>query len=780
MRLKFLVFLVLMQALLGMDMQAQQRDRRADLELRCRMDYAVTPSGRLWIATACGMIYTADNIHSTWHTVKTDDDYLTGLTFERVAPIDEKTAVVAGFLNPSYNYVMRTTSCGMWWDTVFFDKRDHWIHGMYCDESGRIWMSSALGRKDGAIIFSDDKGASFKVLNKKIPGNSGVEYITMVDADSGMAGTYYNQILTTSNNWKTINLMPTPMDQLMADDEEGRREIWVTRIQPWNDIVIATQGGENYYTEKNKLEWKKMPVSMYNYKLDRHSGLMWAVTDSSRLMSLRDIEHRKLYPIAVDGIVGFAGGYVYCHSSAGVLRIDTLGNVDTCGYYTTERPIEKKKWGWMQLGHGKHVWASDGNSIYILDDKGWYRVCKPGDVKSIKPATDSEERIIVCHSGGQMVAVDTAGRITSFRIDDPLRDFTEKGLQYLQITTFNGGCFHYETHDIAYQRRNGNLYEVYNTVDSGMLSGRQFPAEDIEKALRGLGLQYDKKPMAADFGLEDTTVNVSFLWNEFVRYSSTNYCGYIVILVNAVGDTIYITGQVSMHNEFGGRTRFPWLLPMTVDGQNLHFISYQPCLWQALKPMMPERMMLRNYLDNKTIKPHYAPQSGDLFFVRGRQSDMEKAITASTGQFTHVAMAEVDTVGQLWIIEATTQKGVQRIKYSDWYDYSSGFDIYRLKVPFDVEALLKRAKSFIGQPYDDNFLPDNGKMYCSELIYEVFLDSVGNHLFQSRPMVFRDKKGRIPRYWKRHFRKLGQPVPESVPGTNPSDMSQSPILEKVL
>ncbi len=621
---KYLAFLIIL-ALSVIDIHAQQRDRRADLNISCYLDYAVSPSGRLWIATRCGMIYTADNIHSTWRTVKSNDDDLSGKHYERVAPVDEKTAVVAGFLSPGYNYVVRTTSSGMWWDTVTFDKRDHWVHGMYYDESGRIWMSSALGRSRGAIIYSDDKGASFKVLNNKIPDNSGVDFITMVDADSGMAGTYYNQILTTSDNWKTINLMPTPMDQLMADDKEGRREIWVTRIQPWNHIVIASQGGESYYTDKNKIEWKKTPFA------------------------IRD---------------------------------------------------------------------------YMLDDKGWYRICRPGGVESIKPAKDNDESIIVSQANGKMFLVDTAGRMTSFRLEDPLRDFTEKGIQNLIITTYKGGCYHYETHEVVYRRLNGDLCEVYNSVDSGRLLGRMFPAVDVEKALRRLGQNYDINPTAADFGLEDTTVDVNSILKAL-------------------------------------------------------FTCYQPCLWQALKPMMPEKMMLRNYLDNNTIKPPFYPQSGDLFFVRDRESDMEKAITASTGQYTHVAMAELDTLGQLWIIEATTQKGVQRVKFGEWTNRYGAFEIYRLKVPFDVDAVLRRAKSFIGQPYDDNFLPDNGKMYCSELIYEAFLDSAGNHLFQSQPMVFRDKKGRMPRYWKRHFRKLGQPVPENVPGTNPTDMSHSPILEKV-
>lgn len=170
---------------------------------------------------------------------------------------------------------------------------------------------------------------------------------------------------------------------------------------------------------------------------------------------------------------------------------------------------------------------------------------------------------------------------------------------------------------------------------------------------------------------------------------------------------------------------------------------------------------------------------GDLLFVRGGDSDMEEAISASTGQYTHVAMVEVDSAGRVWVIEATTGDGVRRMLHEEWRKSNGGFDVYRLSVPFDTVAVVARAKSYLGQPYDDAFLPANGAMYCSELIYEAYLGSNGNHLFKSQPMVFRDKEGRMPPYWTEHFRKLGMEVPENVSGTNPTDMSRSPILKRV-
>ena len=761
--------------------QAQQRDRRADLNLSCYREYAVSQSGRLWIATACGKICTADNIHSSWREVKDQGEYG---RFEKIATFDDKTAVFAGFLSPGYNYVARTTSSGMFVDTVVFDNKDHWVRALYCDESGRIWMGSALGRNSGAVIYSDDKGASFRVLNRHMPRNSGIEFITMVDADSGMAGTYHNQIVTTSDNWKTVHLMPTPFDQLVHDTSIHIDDLWVTRIQPWNGCIIVTQmlgsiRSGTFYSACDSIQWHRMPFELSGYMVDRTTGWLWGIADSSRLICLKDFDNRRIYPVSVVDIIGFASGHVYCTSPDGVLRIDTAGRIDTCGFYTEDRPIEESEWGWKKVAQGERLWASDGISIYILDEVGWYRICRLTGVESIKPAPDSSDRIVVSRTNGGVIAVDTSGRMEAYRYKDPIRGFVEKGIKSVEIKTFRGGCFHYDFNVVSYKRQNDDLVEKSNNVDSVRM-GRSFAAKTVEKALLSFSQNFDRNPTASDFGIEDTTIDVNAILKEPDYGWSTSYYGYKLTFVNNAGDTLRVGGSTSIGNDFKDRTRFPWMLPMTVDCNNAHFVSYQPCLWQALKPMMPTGMLHRNYLDNSSLRPHFKPQSGDLFFVRGGNSDMEKAISASTGNYTHVAMVECDSAGRLFVIEATTGKGVRRLTYGDWNLYSGDkFDVYRLTVAFDTAAVIERAKSFVGQPYDESFLPDNGALYCSELIYEAYLDSVGNHLFQSKPMVFRNKKGRMPRYWKRHFRKLGIPIPENVPGTNPTDMSQSPLLIKV-
>ncbi len=188
------------------------------------------------------------------------------------------------------------------------------------------------------------------------------------------------------------------------------------------------------------------------------------------------------------------------------------------------------------------------------------------------------------------------------------------------------------------------------------------------------------------------------------------------------------------------------------------------------------------YLNDKTFFFIDKLKNGDLLFLQGCEDDIENAICESTGNYTRVALIEVDSNEKIWVIEASPKNGVQRLKYTDWLNSNNGNcnNVYRLTVPFDTALVIARAKSFIGKPYDKAFLPDNDRLYSSELIFEAFLDSHGNHLFQNKPMNFRNCHGKLPKYWKIHFKELGIPIPKGIPGTNPTDLSKSEKLKRVL
>ena len=166
-------------------------------------------------------------------------------------------------------------------------------------------------------------------------------------------------------------------------------------------------------------------------------------------------------------------------------------------------------------------------------------------------------------------------------------------------------------------------------------------------------------------------------------------------------------------------------------------------------------------------------------FQVGETSEMTGAITAATGKerqlnYSHVGIA-VRSHGVDSVLEATSDGGVWVTALGDFLARSARIDgrpavtVMRLRDTTGVAAAIERARKFIGQPYDYSFRPDNGKMYCSELVWESYLAPDGSRRFPARPMNFRAEL----------FAGLGEEIPQDIPGTNPNDMARDPQLKEV-
>ncbi len=170
---------------------------------------------------------------------------------------------------------------------------------------------------------------------------------------------------------------------------------------------------------------------------------------------------------------------------------------------------------------------------------------------------------------------------------------------------------------------------------------------------------------------------------------------------------------------------------------------------------------------------------GDLLFQVGETSEMTGAITAATGKerqlnYSHVGIA-VRSRGVGSVLEATSDGGVRVTALGDFLARSARIDgrpavtVMRLRDTTGVAAAIERARKFIGQPYDYSFRPDNGKMYCSELVWESYLAPDGSRRFPARPMNFRAADGSLPGSgqnclpdWERRFPRI---FPERIPTT---------------
>lgn len=185
----------------------------------------------------------------------------------------------------------------------------------------------------------------------------------------------------------------------------------------------------------------------------------------------------------------------------------------------------------------------------------------------------------------------------------------------------------------------------------------------------------------------------------------------------------------------------------------------------------------------------YTPRNGDLLFKVAGESEPSQAIADATAwhdsvRFSHVAIVATEN-GKPYVLEASGKKGVTRTEWEDFMssapliDGKAGVVAMRVTVDFSADEAIARAKGHLGEEYDWSYYPNNGKMYCSELVYECFRKEDGTPLFTAKPMNFRDSKGDMPKFWVELFEKLGEPIPEGVEGTNPNDMSKEPILTEV-
>lgn len=127
-------------------------------------------------------------------------------------------------------------------------------------------------------------------------------------------------------------------------------------------------------------------------------------------------------------------------------------------------------------------------------------------------------------------------------------------------------------------------------------------------------------------------------------------------------------------------------------------------------------------------KPQVEPrlETGDLVFQTSR-SAQSRAIQEATGSpYSHVGMVEVTPAGT-FVIEAI--QPVSRTRWTKWRMRGEGGWVL-VKRPAGLDGAARQkavawARRQLGKPYDLRFGWDDGKLYCSELVYKAFERGAG-------------------------------------------------------
>lgn len=185
-------------------------------------------------------------------------------------------------------------------------------------------------------------------------------------------------------------------------------------------------------------------------------------------------------------------------------------------------------------------------------------------------------------------------------------------------------------------------------------------------------------------------------------------------------------------------------------------------------------------------------EEGDLLFQDIDCGPMCEAIEAVTYgvddyNFSHIGLV-VSRNDTLYVLEAISA-GVVLTPVDSFLSRSLDSNnspkviVGRLKEKY--RHLNKAAIGFafeqLGTAYDDAFIMDNGKYYCSELLYDAYKHANGNQaFFRLSPMTFKPVGSTefFP-VWKEYYYALGMDIPEGEAGLNPAGISRSEFVQIV-
>jgi hypothetical protein len=177
-------------------------------------------------------------------------------------------------------------------------------------------------------------------------------------------------------------------------------------------------------------------------------------------------------------------------------------------------------------------------------------------------------------------------------------------------------------------------------------------------------------------------------------------------------------------------------------------------------------------------------KSGDLLFQSMNCGPLCEAINEVTSgyqghDFSHLGLVYIKN-DSILVIEASGSS-VKITPYETFKTYTAEkMFVGRLKRKY--RALIPEAIAFalqqIGVPYDEEYVYNNRKYYCSELLYDAFLHANKKPLFDLFPMTFKSPKTKeYFEVWVDYYKKLNIEIPEGKPGCNPGGISTSDKLK---
>lgn len=173
----------------------------------------------------------------------------------------------------------------------------------------------------------------------------------------------------------------------------------------------------------------------------------------------------------------------------------------------------------------------------------------------------------------------------------------------------------------------------------------------------------------------------------------------------------------------------------------------------------------------------YLPQDGDVIFQSLPHNPLIDAIEGSTGSpYSHCGILRKN--GSDWfVLEAIGP--VTETRLSEWIGRGreQRYTVYRLKDSYraKIPSFISAAQGYAGRPYDIHYDLDDGKIYCSELIFKAFRSATGEEMGKIQRLGELD--------WQPHAAVIRQIEGGNIPlerkMITPRSLSEASQLERV-
>ena len=167
----------------------------------------------------------------------------------------------------------------------------------------------------------------------------------------------------------------------------------------------------------------------------------------------------------------------------------------------------------------------------------------------------------------------------------------------------------------------------------------------------------------------------------------------------------------------------------------------------------------------------YEPRHGDVIFHVSKSNQSAAIKLGTLSRYSHCGVIVMEN-GKPYVIEA--ERGVEKTPMKTWLRRGQMFYHYRIMRLKQPQELTFRYKSLLGIPYDTKFRFNNGKLYCSELVWEMYQK---NGILLSKPKPLSDYHFLNIPLVKKHITNRGMSLDQEV--VPPSDLVKSRKLRTV-